>query len=238
MAYIGLVKPTIAKLDESMETPVYTDGFTCGKAVSLDLNPQYAEGSLYADDEKAEYDKEFKYADVTLNTSTMPIQAHNVMFGHTVENVGENGTSIKIRTTDSPNYVGFGIYVKEKVNNVKRFVAMWIYKVKFTEGQESFKTKGDNIEYQTPSIAGQAIGISDNLWKEIQIFDTEKEARDWIDEMAGIKKDQTLEDGGELGSGGDESAENGGGGTEGEESGGGTTGGEEPGGEDISGETV
>lgn len=201
MAYIGLVKPTIAKLDESMETPVYTDGFTCGKAVSLDLNPQYAEGSLYADDEKAEYDKEFKYADVTLNTSTMPIQAHNVMFGHTVENVGENGTSIKIRTTDSPNYVGFGIYVKEKVNNVKRFVAMWIYKVKFTEGQESFKTKGDNIEYQTPSIAGQAIGISDNLWKEIQIFDTEKEARDWIDEMAGIKKKPEQSGGAEAGEG-------------------------------------
>lgn len=201
MAYIGLVKPTIAKLDESMEKPAYNEGFTCGKAVSLDLNPQYAEGSLYADDEKAEYDKEFKYADVTLNTSTMPIQAHNVMFGHTVENVGENGTSIKIRTTDSPNYVGFGIYVKEKVNNVKRYVAMWIYKVKFTEGQESFKTKGDNIEYQTPSIAGQAIGISDNLWKEIQIFDTEKEARDWIDEMAGIKKKPEQSGGAETGEG-------------------------------------
>ena len=78
---------------------------------------------------------------------------------------------------------------------------MWIYKVKFTEGQESFKTKGDNIEYQTPSIAGQAIGISDNLWKEIQIFDTEKEARNWIDEMAGIKKKPEQSGGAETGEG-------------------------------------
>lgn len=188
MAYIGLVKPTIAKLDESGAKPAYTDGFTCGKAIALDINPQYAEGSLYADDEKAEYDKEFKYADVTLNTSTMPIQAHDVMFGHTVDKENPDGTIIKVKTTDSPNYVGLGIYVKEKVNNVRKYVAMWIYKTKFTEGQESFKTKGDNIEYQTPSIAGQAIGLSDNVWKETRIFDTEQEARDWIDTMAGIKE--------------------------------------------------
>lgn len=187
MAYIGLVKPTIAKLDESAEKPKYTDGFTCGKAIGLDVNPQYAEGSLYADNTKAEYDKEFKYADVTLNTDTMPIRAHTVMFGHEVNGEGETPVTIKTRTTDSPNYVGFGIYVNEKVNNVKKYVAMWIYKVKFAEGQESFKTKGDNIEYQTPSIAGQAIGIADNLWKETKIFGTEKEACDWIDEMAGIK---------------------------------------------------
>ena len=121
----------------------------------------------------------------------------------------------------------------EKVDGLKKYVAMWIYKVKFAEGQESFKTKGDNIEYQTPSIAGQAIGIDDDLWKETMIYDTEKEARDWIDEMAGIKKDQTQEGGGESGSG-----EPGGGEQGGEGSGGGTTSGEETGEKENGGETV
>ncbi len=182
MAYIGLAKPTVANLDESGNTPKYTGGFTCGKAIGLDISPQYAEGSLYADNGKSEYDKEFKYADVNMNTDTMPIQAHTVMFGHAV-----NDTVVKNKTTDSPNYVGLGVYVTEKVNNVRKYVAMWLYKVKFAEGQESFKTKGDNIEYQTPTIAGQAIGIAGDLWKETRTFDTEKEAQDWIDEMAGIK---------------------------------------------------
>ena len=195
MAYVGLAKPTVAKLDESSGTP--------------------------------------KYADVTLGTDTLPIQAHTVMFGHTVAKEGESGTSIKNRTTDSSNYVGLGIYMDEKVDGLKKYVAMWIYKVKFAEGQESFKTKGDNIEYQTPSIAGQAIGIDDNLWKETMIYDTEKEARDWIDEMAGIKKDQTQEGGGESGSG-----EPGGGEQGGEGSGGGTTSGEETGEKENGGETV
>ncbi len=253
MAYVGLAKPTVAKLDESAGTPKYTDGFTCGKAMALDISPQYAEGSLFADNKKLESDKEFKYADVTLGTDTLPIQAHKVMFGHEVSKEGESGTSIKNRTTDSSNYVGLGIYMDEKVDGLKKYVAMWIYKVKFAEGQDSFKTKGDNIEYQTPSIGGQAIGIDDNLWKETRIYDTEKEAQDWIDEMAGIKQAQTPEGGGESGSGGgsgegevsggvDESGKPGGDGTEDEGTSGGTaggeSGGEETGGEENGGETV
>lgn len=188
MAYIGLVKPTVAKLDESGGTPKYTDGFTCGEAMEMSINPQYAEGSLYANDKLSEYDKEFKYADVTLKTNTLPIQAHNNMFGHTVEGEGDNVKVIKDRTTDDPNYVGFGIYVKEKVKGVVSFIAMWMYKVKFAEGQEDYKTKGDNIEYQAPSMAGKATGITDNVWRERRIFKSADEAQDWLDEMAGIEK--------------------------------------------------
>lgn len=190
MPYIGLVHPTIAKLNENGEKPTYTEGFTCGKAISLDVNPQYAEGSLFADDETAEYDKEFKYADITLGTSTLPIKAHKTMFGHEVEEKEGKPPVIVDKTTDSPNYVGFGIYAKEKVNGEIKYVAMWVYKAKFTEGQEGYKTKGDNIEYQTPSISGQAIGISDNKWRERQIFDKKEDAIDWIETMAGMKTEQ------------------------------------------------
>lgn len=188
MPYIGLVKPTVAKLDESGGTPKYTNGFTCGEAIEMSINPQYAEGSLYADDKLSEYDKEFKYADITLKTNTLPIQAHNNMFGHTVEGENGNATVIKDKTTDDSNYVGFGIYVKEKVKGVSSYIAMWIYKTKFTEGQEDYKTKGDNIEYQTPSITGKATGITDNDWRERRIFKSANEAQEWLDEMAGIKK--------------------------------------------------
>ena len=63
MAYIGLRKPIIAQRtgDGKYSTP-----FVLGKAISLNVTPNYAEGSLNADDGQAEYDKEFNYADVTL----------------------------------------------------------------------------------------------------------------------------------------------------------------------------
>ena len=56
MAYFGLRYPIIAKYDRS--TGIYSNGFVCGKAVSLEITPNYSEGSLYGDDEQAEYEKE------------------------------------------------------------------------------------------------------------------------------------------------------------------------------------
>ena len=53
---------------------------------------------MYADDIKAEYDKEFKYADITLNTSTLPIKAHEIMFGHTT---AEDSVTYKPATNQS-----------------------------------------------------------------------------------------------------------------------------------------
>ena len=81
MAYIGLRKPIIGKMEES---GTYAEPFALGKAIGLQVTPNYAEGSLYADDAQSEYDKAFSYAEVTLNTSTIPIQAHKEMFGHKI----------------------------------------------------------------------------------------------------------------------------------------------------------
>lgn len=186
MAFTGLAKITVAKLDESTDTPSYTDGFRCGKAIELTIDRKYAEGSLDGDNVQAEYDKEFRYADVNLNTTTLPIKAHSVMFGHTVTE-SEEKISIKEMTTDESNYVGVGCCVQEKVDNVRKYIGMWMYKAKFSEGQETYKTRGENIEYQTPTITGRAVGLPNYEWRDREVFDTEQAAQDWIDEKAGLK---------------------------------------------------
>ena len=118
MAYVGLAKPAVATLkDETAKT--YTDAFYCGKAVQIDVSPQYAEGSLYGDNTKAEYDKEFKYADVTLQTTTLPIKAHNLMFGHTVTET-EGKQAVKFKDSDDAPYVGLGFIVTEKVDGKRK----------------------------------------------------------------------------------------------------------------------
>lgn len=183
MAYVGLACVIIAKLDESAATPKYTEGFVCGKAIAVDIDPQYAEGSLYGDNALAEYDKEFTQANVTLNTTTLPVEASSVMFGH---EVNEQDNTVTAKTSDSPNYVGTGCYVSEQIDKVKKFVAIWMYKVKYSEGKTSYKTKGANIEYQTPSVTGQAVGMDSEEWKETKVFATKSEAEAWLKEKAGM----------------------------------------------------
>ena len=47
MAFTGLAKITVAKLDESKGTPAYTEGFRCGKAIELTIDRKYAEAVSY-----------------------------------------------------------------------------------------------------------------------------------------------------------------------------------------------
>lgn len=172
MAYVGLRKPIIAQLKSD---GTYDDPFAFGKAIGLQVTPNYAEGSLYADDGQAEYDKEFSYAEVTLNTSTIPIVAHEKMFGHTVTE-----KNVKFNGDDQNNDVGLGWISVEKVNGVRSFIGNFLDKVKFSEPSEDYATRGESIEYKTPSITGRASAVDGGGWKETETFATEAEAKNWI----------------------------------------------------------
>lgn len=175
MAYFGLRYPVIAKYNRS--TGVYSDGFICGKAVSIEVTPNYSEGSLYGDDEQAEYEKSFTNANVKLGTTTLPIVAAETVFGHTVDNATQTVTK---KTTDAANYVGVGVVVDEVVDGAKKYYAYILTCAQFSESAESFTTKGDSITFSNPTIDGLAIGDKQSAWQIKQPFDTAADALNYI----------------------------------------------------------
>lgn len=179
MAYIGLRKPIIGlrKAEGQYDAP-----FIFGKAISLQITPNYAEGSLNADDIQAEYDKEFNYAEVTLGTSTVPMQAHKIMFGHKTD---EAEKTIEMNANDENDFVGMGWITAEKVDGVKGYTGNFLYKAKFSEPSEDYATKGDSIEYKTPSVSGRALAEDDGRWKSVKFCKTSEEALNWIYEKFG-----------------------------------------------------
>lgn len=106
MAYVGLRKIIIA---ERTGAKTYGEPFAFGKAIGMNVTPNYSEGSLNADDVQAEYDKEFNYAELSMNTSTVPLEAHDTMFGHTV-----NENAVDFNANDEAKYVGQGWIAPEK----------------------------------------------------------------------------------------------------------------------------
>lgn len=175
MAYFGLRYPLIAKYNRS--TGVYSDGFTCGKAVTFEVTPNYSEGSLYGDDEQAEYEKAFTNANVTLGTTTLPAEAAETVFGHTVD--AQTGEITK-KTTDEANYVGVGVVIDEVVDGVKKYYALIVTCAQFSESAESFTTKGDSITFSNPSITGLAIGDKNSAWQIKKAFDDAASALAYI----------------------------------------------------------
>lgn len=188
MAYVGLSFPVVAKRTESAQGSVsYSNGFICGKAIGIDISPNEATGDLYADNQLAEHDRQFTYADITLRTSTLPIECESVIFSHTVvSDSGDDPTTITDKSTDNVNEVGLGIMRHEIVSGSASYVAMWMPRVKISPASESYTTKGDSIEFSTPSLEGKAYAGSNRVWRERAVFTDEDDAIAWLKTKAGI----------------------------------------------------
>ena len=172
MAYVGLRKIIIA---ERTGAKTYGEPFAFGKAIGMNVTPNYSEGSLNADDVQAEYDKEFNYAELSMNTSTVPLEAHDTMFGHTV-----NENAVDFNANDEAKYVGQGWIAPEKVDGKKYYTGNFLYKAKYSEPSEEYTTKGDSIEYKTPSISGRSLAEDDGYCIATERFDTPEKALAWI----------------------------------------------------------
>lgn len=180
MANIGLRKPIVAPM---LAEGGYGAPAALGKAVSTEITPNYAEGSLYGDDFKCEEDKEFVDATVNLGVTTVPVSFNNSMFGHTVTD-----QETTYNANDEAPYVGMGIIGVEKIDGRKKFVANFLPKCKFKEPGKSYQTKGDSITYNTPTLEGTALALDSGVWKYDKVCDTEDAAVTWINGKFGASE--------------------------------------------------
>lgn len=170
----GLSRPVIARRTGKK---TYMDGFVCGEAMTTSVNPQYAEASLYGDNKMVASKKKLKNATVSMGTTRLPRVAETVMFGHKISvETGE----VVYRAEDAANYVGYGFISKEEIDESIKYIACILYKVMFSEGENSYETEGENINFKTPSVSGTAMPDDDGEWMTRKQFNTEEDAYAWI----------------------------------------------------------
>lgn len=190
MAYLGLVKFAVSPYDVDADT--YSGGKIAAKMVSMTINPTYKEGSLAADDDsQAEYKKEFSYADVQIETDTLPEEIVAMMFGHKIGTSSDGGEEGEMTYAggDIAAYVGAGSIVRQVVHGKESWVATWLKKVQFTEQEENYTTAGDNIQLTGNKIQGRATLAKDGTWRTRKRFDTKDEAVAYIAKKGNIKLD-------------------------------------------------
>lgn len=181
MANFGLSFPVIAKLNE--DTEKYSDVFKCGSAINTSVTPNYNEAALFADNMQKEQVSEFKNAAVELGVDELPIKAAELFFGHKIE---EDGTETS-NVNDSGFSVGYGFITSAVISGVKKYKACLLLKVKFKENAENYKTKGDNIEFNTPAVSGIATANSHGEWrKKSPYLESENACYTWILQKLGV----------------------------------------------------
>lgn len=197
MATIGVKHPVYAPIasipDES--TPTYGEGIILGKMTKVDINFNYAEGSLYADDALAEYDAKLQGGTITIGVDELPISKRTMLFHHLTSTVGGK-TTLYACADDTIPHGGFGYYKTLIVDSVRKFKARWYYNVTFHEGNEGAETANDSISFKDTEIIGTfipvyAADVGDAIYEE-QEFTTEADAVTWLDTHAGITANSTL----------------------------------------------
>jgi phi13 family phage major tail protein len=148
MATIGLDKMYYAKITEDdMGNETYGIPVNLAKAITAELSVELAEATLYADDGAAYVIKDFKSGTLSLGVDDIGRSVAQDLTGATVD---DNGVLISASENEgSPVAIAYRAMMP---NGKYRY--FWLYKVKFGVPSSSLQTKGDSIEFKTPTIEG------------------------------------------------------------------------------------
>lgn len=177
MAKIGLNNLWYAKLTEALDgTPAYDGAKSFGKAITANASISNNSATLYADDALAESDTSFQSGSLSLTTDDDRDTVFADLLGHAIDASG----NIIRNVNDVAPYVAIARIIVKLVNNVKLYKVELLYKVKFSEPSQEDNTRGESVEFSTPTIEGQISALANGKWSEAQTFATKAEALAFI----------------------------------------------------------
>ncbi len=199
MAIKGLSKLVIGEYvySGSGNNPTYTLPETVAKMVEYSLTINQSENNpLYADNMEAENDKgTFQNGELSLGTDDLTQNASKkilgikvVPFSYNDDKTAQEGVYDENR--EAP-YLGVGLIEWHQNNDVNQYRAVFLPKVFFNVPEQSATTKGENVEWQTPTVTGvvQRSNLVDSQynhpWMIDAWFDTEEEAIEYLEYKCG-----------------------------------------------------
>lgn len=182
MAKIGLKNIRYAILTENGDTASYDGAKSFGKAIECKVSIESNSAELYADDALAESDYSFKKGTVTLGVDDDAVFAE--ILGH---EISEDGEVIR-KDTDTAPYVGIGRILTKVISGVRSYKVEFLNKVKFAEPEQEDKTKGESLEFSTPSIEGTVSTLADGSWSKSKTFSEYSEASTYLDSLMEVSE--------------------------------------------------
>lgn len=135
--------------EDAADTPAaYGTPEVLAKNIETTVTPRYREGVLHASNVAVRREKRLAGYDLSVNVDQVAAAVRQKLLGREVDS---NGVEI-LKDVQSAPYVAVG-FAQTKDNGAKEL--WWLYKGKFAEIEKKAKTRGDNIEYQTPTLTAQ-----------------------------------------------------------------------------------
>lgn len=178
MARIGLTNIWYSVLTEGADgTATYAGASQLGKAVSTDFSPNTSDAKLYGDDALAESDSAATGGTLTLGVTEDDDTIFAPLLGHDI-----TSDEVTFTAGDAAPYVGIGYILTKMVNGARKYKVDFFYKVKFKDMNVSQQTKGEQIEFTTPTVEGNVsvLGDTEGTWRKQETFDELSDALTYL----------------------------------------------------------
>ena len=156
-------------------------GVVVGKLVSANLTVTLASGELWADDGLAEQLSEFASGSIAEETDDMEESVAGIVYGATV-----NGKKVTYNKGDTPPLGCHGYYQTLMKDGVKYFRGYFYPRVRAALGNSNVQTRNNSITFQTTSTTWTVFADDVGDWRDVERFDTEKDAKEWVAQKCGI----------------------------------------------------
>ena len=196
MAFIGMRHMVAAEFDSHTagSAPSYkSGGWDVGKSINANLTITRNNNPLYADDVVAEDDNGITGMTVEIGLDDITEDVQDKMGLLKAVTAGSPSVTTYYETSAPAKDIGVGYMRIRRKNGATKYQTVWIYKTKFSINNESSQTKGESIEWQTPTIDGKCVGLDvdgsgEVTFREKRIFDTESAAATYLDSKANITR--------------------------------------------------
>lgn len=149
----NLVYAPMTTEDTPDSAPVYGDVVKAPGVMSLNINPNGSQETLFADDGPMEVASTLGRIEVEIQKNELTSQNKADLLGHGID---ANG-AVVYGDNDTPPWVAIGF---RTLKSSGKYRYVWLYKGRFNEPEDNNETKGDGINFQSDTINGQFTKLS------------------------------------------------------------------------------
>ena len=148
-----LVYAPMTAEDTVDKAPTYGEVVSAPGVMSININPNGSQETLFADDGPMETASTLGKIEVEIQKNELTTKNKAELLGHSIDAKG----GLVYGDSDVAPWVAIGFRTL-KSNGNYRYV--WLYKGKFTEPEDANETKGDSINFQSDTISGQFVRLN------------------------------------------------------------------------------
>lgn len=149
----NLVYAIQTKEDTATTAPVYDTPKPAPGVMSISINPNASQETLFADDGPMETATTLGKIEVEIKKNELTTENKADLLGHTIDGAG----GLVYGDSDVPPFVAIGFRSLKSNGNYR---CVWLYKGKFTDPEDQNETKGDGINFQADTIKGQFVKLN------------------------------------------------------------------------------